>query len=93
MEPMKPMRPMEAPQRWWPAEWGSPSASGGQNEMRYAFFSQKHRLIVELKDGTTMYETGDHKITGVSQADAKSPSLEFTSQHGRMLLAELAVAD
>jgi hypothetical protein len=40
MEPMEPMQPMAPPEQWWPESLGSPSASGGQNEMRYAFFPQ-----------------------------------------------------
>jgi hypothetical protein len=92
MEPMKPMTPLEQPEKWWPPELGSASASGKQNKLRYAFFADKRRLIVEREDGVTTYKTGDHQISGVSQTDSESRSIEFTSQHGRLLLAELEVA-
>ena len=53
MSPMKPMEPMEAPVRWWPEELGEqPSSAGGQNEMRYAFFGDRHRLAVDTGAGT-----------------------------------------
>jgi hypothetical protein len=55
MEPMsgmKPMEPMKAPERWWPEELGEqPNSAGGQNEMRYAFFGDQHRLAVDTGDG------------------------------------------
>jgi hypothetical protein len=31
---------------WWPAELGSPSSSGGQNDARYAYFPQSRRLAI-----------------------------------------------
>ncbi len=47
MSPMKPMEPMKAPERWWPEELGeNPNSAGGQNETRYAFFSDQQRLAV-----------------------------------------------
>ena len=72
MEPMKPMTrmaPMGAAERWWPDNMGSPSTSGSQNGMRYAFFRDKRRLMVERDGHLTTYETGDHDIGGVSQAE------------------------
>src|ERR1044071_7847136 len=32
--------------QWWPAELGSPSSSGGQNDARYAYFPQTRRLAI-----------------------------------------------
>ena len=31
---------------WWPADLGSPSSSGGQNDARYAYFPQSQRLAI-----------------------------------------------
>ena len=99
MEPMKPMKPMSpmAPMReletWWPADMGSPSSSGAQNGLRYAFFADERRLLVEREGQLTVYETGDHDIGGVSQADSGTRSVEFTSQHGAVALSDLKVVE
>jgi hypothetical protein len=91
MSPMKPMEPMKAPTRWWPEEFGeNTNAAGGQNEMRYAFFAEKRRLIVETGSGVKIYDTGDHCISGVQQHQhGDQKEVTFTSQHGKVNLAEL----
>jgi Short C-terminal domain len=68
---------------WWPAELGSPSSSGGQNDARYAYFPQSQRLAI-LQDGKMkLYNTLDHRIGGVQQQQGDfSGSLTFSSQHG-----------
>lgn len=99
MEPMKPMAPMTPmePFRfdppWWPDELGAPSSSGGQNGMRYAFFPQKRRLLVEQDGRKTVYDSADNQISGVAQASGASSSLVFTSQHGTVALDGLRRAD
>lgn len=40
---MEPMKPMSAAEKWWPGDLGEPSTIGSQNELRYAFFADKHR--------------------------------------------------
>ena len=35
---MKPMKPMDFGPAWWPEDLGKPSTSGGQNDVKYAFF-------------------------------------------------------
>ncbi len=76
---------------WWPAELGSPSASGAQNDLRYASFPAAHRLAIQQGGRVTIYDTGDHLISGVSQQQSGGQSLTFTSQHGLIRLAELPV--
>ena len=98
MEPMKPMQPMkpmasmkptEPAKGSWPAEYGQPNSSGGQNGVRYAYFGRKRRLIVE-RDGTASeYDTGDHEISGIQQAQGDRSHLVFTSQHGPVALDTL----
>ena len=74
---------------WWPRELGSPGSSGAQNGRRYAVFPDKRRLAVE-RDGRIMfYDTGEHRIGGVSQAQGGSDTLRFTSQLGSVDLADL----
>ena len=95
MEPMKPMKPME-PMRptsngeeWWPENLGQPSTSGSQDGMRYAFSPDKQRLLIEQDGKLTTYDSGDHRVSGVSQQDGQGQSLAFTSQSGSVKLDEL----
>ncbi len=93
---MKPMEPMKAPARWWPDSLGdSPNSAGGQNDMRYAYFGSQHRLAVDTGGGKiSVYDTGDHQISGVQQAQAGGgKKVVFTSQHGEMDLGELKKVD
>jgi len=95
MPPMKRMEPMKAPVRWWPEELGEqPSSAGGQDEMRYAFFGDRHRLAVDTGDGTVqVYDTGDHRISSVQQHQSSSGrKVTFTSQQGEVDLATLKPA-
>ena len=92
MEPMKPMAPMKPPERWWPEDLGeNPNSAGGQNETRYAFFGDKHRLAVDTGGGKIqVYDTGDHRISGVQQGQSSGgKKVTFTSQHGEVDLAKL----
>lgn len=52
---------------WWSANLSNPSISGGQNNLRYAYFPQHRRLIVSRDQKETIYDTASHNITGVSQ--------------------------
>ena len=68
---------------WWPAELGNPSSTGGQNDVRYAYFPQKRRLVILLNGIVTLYDTLDHQIGGVQQQQGGyAVSLMFTSQYG-----------
>ncbi|MCB8882560.1 hypothetical protein ACELLULO517_20105 [Acidisoma cellulosilytica] len=89
MAPIEPMKPMPEGETWWPADLGQPSTSGSQNAMRYAFFPEKHRLLVEKDGNLTAYDTGDHHISGVSQQQSQGQDLAFTSQNGTVGLDEL----
>ena len=75
----------------WPEEFGSPSSSGSQNDMRYAFFPEKQRLIIEDGGKRTVYDTGTHRISGVSQQQSSSRDLSFTSQDGVVRLDDLKI--
>lgn len=76
---------------WWPKEFGSPTATGAQNNMRYAYFAKARRLVVELGGQVAVYDTLDHTLTGVSQQQSTTQSIKFTSQHGLVDLAELPI--
>ena len=94
MEPMKPMEPM-APMKpmsdsgWWPDGLGAPSSSGSQNGMRYAFFAKARRLVIEADGTVRVYDSGKHRINGVSQQDGGSRSLAFSSDDGPVRVEDL----
>ncbi|SFV16340.1 Short C-terminal domain-containing protein [Methylobacterium sp. 174MFSha1.1] len=76
---------------WWPEGLGQPATSGSQNDARYAFFPEARRLAIESGGRVTLYDTGDHRIGGVSQQQGSLHSLSFTSQFGPVRLDELPV--
>lgn len=93
MEPMKPMKPMKGPEAWWPRDLGEPSSSGSQNGMRYAFFPDAHRLLIERDGKRTTYDSGRHRIDGVSQQDSDDRSLAFSAQGGSVRVDDLEMVD
>ncbi len=74
---------------WWPPELGTPTASGGQNTMHYAYFAQPRRLAIRLDDRISIYDTGEHRITSVSQQQDRQQKLVFHSQKGEVALDRL----
>lgn len=89
MTPMEPMRPLEGGGRWWPEVLGEPSATGAQGGVRYAFFPDHRRLLIERDGKTTAYDSGRHRISGV-QADGGN--LVFTGEDGPVRLDTLKQA-
>ena len=89
MKPLEPMKPMDFGPARWPSELGEPSTSGAQNGVRYAYFPEPRRLLIEEDGKLTTYDAGDHHISGVSQAQSQGRSLTFTSQDGVVNLGEL----
>ena len=88
MQPMEPMEPMEAGAAWWPEDLGQPASSGAQNEMRYAFFPDHRRLAIQRGGEVSLYDTGEHRIGGVSQEGGGRP-LAFSSQAGEVTLDQM----
>jgi hypothetical protein len=78
---------------WWPQELGDPSSVGSQNDMRYAVFPLKRRLVIDDHGQTKTYDTGDHQISGVSQAQTTDSTLTFVSQYGVVRVSDLTRAD
>ena len=77
---------------WWPAELGSPSSSGGQNDARYAYFPSAQRLAIDRNGQVTVYNTLDHQIGGVQQQQGGYyGSLSFTSQYGTFTVESLPI--
>jgi hypothetical protein len=75
---------------WWPTGLGPPGAVGAQNDLRYAIFPQSHRLVIDDGGTISIYDTGDHRIFGVAQAQSGDRTITFTSQDGLVRIDELA---
>ena len=86
-----PEAPGRASEQWWPAELGFPNGSGGQNQVRYAYFNSARRLAVELSGHVTVYDSLDHEISGVSQQQGSQGLLTFTSQYGAVSVSSLPI--
>ena len=76
---------------WWPAELGSPASTGAQNNLNYACFPLSRRLAIRQDGKVSVYDTGEHRITGFSQQQSGDQSLTFTSQLGLVRVADLPV--
>jgi hypothetical protein len=75
----------------WPAELGAPTSTGSQNDMHYAIFPRSRRLAIERGGQITVYDTGDHRIGGVSQQQGSEQTLRLTSQSGVVSLSDLKI--
>lgn len=83
--------PVPAQANWWGPDLKFPNSSGGQNGMRYAWFSQARRLAIESNGQVIIYDTLDHQIGGVSQQQSGGYSVTFSSQFGNVDLSRLPV--
>jgi hypothetical protein len=72
---------------WWPARLGTPSSVGAQNDLRYAVFPR--RLVINDGGHVEIYDTGNHRIFGVAQAQSADQTLTFTSQDGLVRVKDL----
>ncbi len=79
---------------WWGDDLGEPTTAGGQNDMRYAYFSEKNRLAVERSGKVYVYDTNGHKITGAMQQQANTAqTLAFNTERGSMTEAEFKLLE
>ncbi|CAK6696930.1 SHOCT domain-containing protein [Synechococcus sp. BA-124 BA4] len=90
MQPMamQPMQPMAGFENWWPAELGSPSATGAQNNLRYAWFAESGCLAVEHDGTLSLLDARDHPINGIAQASS-SAEVMFSTPDGSVSLSSL----
>lgn len=76
---------------WWPADLRWPDSTGSQNGVRYAYFSQARRLVIDIGGTVTVYDTLDHRIGGFSQQQSVGGTLGFNSQYGLIDVTSLPV--
>lgn len=81
------------PGSWWPEKLGSPASTGSQNHLRYAIFPEARRLVIEDAGKRAIYDTGDYRISGISQAQSGDATITFTGQNGLVRVAELKRVD
>jgi ketosteroid isomerase-like protein len=94
MKPMKPMEPMKGQEPWWPEDLGQPSTAGSEDDLKYAYFADSHRLAVSRGGEVTIYDTADHEITGVSQKRGSDEGdVSFSGPDGEVSLGSLKVVD
>jgi hypothetical protein len=74
---------------WWPGGLGSPGAVGAQNDLRYAVFPESRRLVIDDHGVISVYDTGEHRIFGVAQAQSSDRTISFTSQDGLVKITNL----
>ena len=76
---------------WWPSDLRFPNSTGAQNGVRYAYFAQARRLVIDVGGTVTVYDTLDHQIGGFSQQQSVGGTLSFSSQYGLIDVASLPV--
>jgi hypothetical protein len=73
---------------WWPVNLGTPSAVGAQ--MTFSMqFSPALGLVIKDGERIEIYDTGNHPIFGVAQAQSVDQTLTFTSQDGLVRITDL----
>jgi hypothetical protein len=82
-------RSMSGSADWWPTGLGKPGAVGAQNDLRYAVFPETRRLVIDDRGTVSVYDTGNHRIFGIAQAQSSDRTLSFRSQDGLVRVADL----
>jgi hypothetical protein len=82
-------RSMPGSADWWPAGLGRPGAVGAQNDLRYAVFPETRRLVIDDGGIVSVYDTGNHRIFGIAQAQSTDQTLSFESQDGLVRITDL----
>jgi hypothetical protein len=96
MKPISLMKPMEAPERWWPEELGEqPNSQPAVRTKRATHFlaiSNALRSIPAMAK-SECNDTEDHRISGVQQHQSSiGRKVTFTGQKGEVDLATLKPA-
>ncbi|MGB7157079.1 MAG: hypothetical protein WBD40_03370, partial [Tepidisphaeraceae bacterium] len=78
-----------AGESWWPASFGHPAASGEQHGIRYAYFPDRDRLLIQQGARIDSYDTAGRRITGYSQQQSTAAQICFTTEAGPLHLSTL----
>jgi hypothetical protein len=75
---------------WWPAELGTPSSTGAQNDIRFAYFRDRERLVIEDKGTLSIYDTHGLAIHGIGQQQGSGQGeIVLSTSGGPVRLSEL----
>src|SRR5436190_118527 len=82
---------MAAGESWWPAKFGTPASAGAQNGVRYAYFPERGRLLIQQGARIDAYDTEGKQLSGVGQQQGSSSGsgLTFSSAEGPVEVREL----
>jgi hypothetical protein len=91
MKPLQWMKPRDLvkTETWWPTEFGTPSTSGSAPDLRYAYFPERRRLVIERAGKLTAFDIAKYQFRGVLQVSPRDSTLSFLTQHGRIEVASL----
>lgn len=78
---------------WWPPHVGGrPTSEGWSNDVRFAWFRESRRLVVQDAGRTVVYDTLDHDLRSAScQSAGGHTRLLLVSQRGPVDLSDLPV--
>jgi hypothetical protein len=74
---------------WPPTSLRRPTISGAHGTLKFAFFADKRRLLIESEGSLQIFDCGAHQIREVDEIVGERPTLEFISQNGRHPICEL----
>jgi hypothetical protein len=74
---------------WWHPDLGTPASVAAQNDLRYAYFPGTRRPALDLGGRISVFDTGEHQISGFSQQQGSDQTITFTSQLGLVRVTDL----
>jgi hypothetical protein len=74
---------------WWPPNLRRPSKSGAHGTLKFAFFADKRRLLVESGELLLLFDCGEHQIREVEERFGQESGIVFTSQNGLHPIGDL----
>ena len=74
---------------WPPPQLRRPTSSGTHGNVKFAFFADKKRLLIETDGALQIFDSGAHQIREVDEPGGERPTVEFISQNGRHPICEL----
>jgi hypothetical protein len=74
---------------WWPEEFGSAYTAGLANGVLYAVFSDAKLVATSLHGSIQLYDTGEHAVKGLADAQDDNQSLLFETDQGFLRIMQL----
>lgn len=88
--PSPSVKPADQPQRWWPDGFGDPTADGLISGMRYAYFPERDRLLMQHNLRTRYFDTTGYVVDAVIQTEIRGfPGILVQTNQGPLMLHTL----